>query len=182
MRGWLTKESGRVPARCDKRECAVCSENALVEAQELRRPYMVFVVRARRAVFAHTIIAKLELVTVDVVLRRLVPLCGSREAIARLTSQLSHGLWSSGPDCGCSVSAGMCSDCSRVSTVPGRRRFACGEKFDSVYPKGKDHWFAGVTDALEMAGQRWLPAQIGCLQTPSCAVGDMHWWRQAVAD
>jgi hypothetical protein len=182
MRGWLTKETGQVPARCEEPACAVCTANASVEAQELRCPYMVFAVRAPGRQCAQTVFAKLEVVTVEVVLQRLVPACGSREAIDILISQLSLGLWSSAVDCGCSISVGMCSVCERVCAVPEWIRFVCADEFDGVYPKGKDHWFAGVTDALETAGEQWLRLQVGCLQTPSFSMGDMHWYTGSVEE
>jgi hypothetical protein len=177
VRGWLTRESGQVPARCDKPSCAVCNDNALVEAQELRRPYMVFVVTAPGAVSARIMIAKLETVSIDVVLRRAVAACDSREGVARLGRQLSLGLWSSGLDCGCSLSAGMCEYCLRVCTVSERRRFVCRNRFSGVYPEGGQHWFGGVTDAAETAGAAWLRLQPVCLQYKSiCPIGNLQWY------
>jgi hypothetical protein len=176
LRGWLTRESGRVPAPCGDTECVVCSARGSADTrEELRRSYMVFAARPTGMWFVRTVFAKLETAVIDVVFDRLVPHVGLEEARDSLFNQLSDGLWSSAIDCECSVDAGMCDGCQKVSAVAERRRFLRSYQFDGVHPKGKEHWFAGVTDALEIVGEQWLRRRGGCSRDRSLIpIGDFH--------
>jgi hypothetical protein len=167
IQGRLTKESGQLPALCRGDACAVCNLTAARAAetnQDLRRSYMVFAVLAPGLRYAQRVFAKLERTAIEVVLRRVVRLCLAEEVVIDLFKQLSRGLFSSAVDCGCSVEGGICEQCGGLSDVEEQRRFVYRNQFSGVYPEGKGHWFAGVTDAPERAGQWWLRPQVGCLQ------------------
>jgi hypothetical protein len=60
-------------------------------------------------------------------------------------SLLSRGGYSSDDSCRCRVGS-ICNLCDRVPEW--LHRFVVQDMYEGVYPKGRRHWFTGVTDAI----------------------------------
>jgi hypothetical protein len=153
---WLTRESGEFP-RCGDPEGCGCDATGC-GAEELRVAYMVVMAsrgpgdRRYRVGFA-----ALSAAAVGTVLRGV---CATEPAsfvshatpsgVERLVTGLRDGFWSSGALCGCGrVETGLCDGCK----VEERRlcTFLVSERYRGVYPRGRGHWFVGVSSALEGA-------------------------------
>jgi hypothetical protein len=70
------------------------------------------------------------------------------EAVQELFSRLDAGLFAlPGHPCACAVATGViCSGCHDLSI--SERQFVVQDRFLGYDPRGLDHWFSGVTDAV----------------------------------
>ncbi|KAF2675654.1 hypothetical protein K458DRAFT_206683 [Lentithecium fluviatile CBS 122367] len=160
---WLTRESGRVPVGC------VHGTVGEVRPAEVRKAYVavqvsagwglggvqwsevVFGLLSREALFVvETRVVKLALRVWEGVVQLGVRggdavACWCREA-RWLVCLLDSGGFSTGFSCGCVLS----SVCGRCAALPvGGRRFVEQDRFSGVFPRGRLHWWSGVTDAVK---------------------------------
>jgi hypothetical protein len=151
--GWLTRESGRVPPCVD----AGCTRSRTHLAPgSLRRAYLVIVVHhpgshvwtepTRRIAFA-----RLDTAALHFVGRRIAPSMYGVDAKDRqymvgwIFRSFRYGLFSGPASCECSVHRGICTQCVAQAHV----RFVWENGYSRVLPYGSDHWYRGVTDAVD---------------------------------
>ena len=152
-RWWWTRESGRVPPCVD----AGCTRSRTHFAPEdLRQAYLVVVVRhpgrhvwtepTRRIAFA-----RLDAAALHFVGRRMAPSIhtfqvGDRQyVVSWIFRSLRHGLFSGTASCGCGIDRGICAHCAAQAQV----RFVWENGFSRVLPYGNEHWYRGITDAVD---------------------------------
>ncbi|OAL42642.1 hypothetical protein IQ07DRAFT_606524 [Pyrenochaeta sp. DS3sAY3a] len=167
---WLTQESGQSPV-CKNNRCSRCKP--VQQARELKRAYLVLVLdHPGELVWAEPLrriaLAKLSVDALDIASHTIMPTVLEKSTNRRLPVVRSlfrlfrHGLFSSSLGCGCSVDLGVCKTCAKCEQV----RFIWENGFSRVFPCGKDHWFRGVTDAVDQtfAENRWLRCSSICLE------------------
>lgn len=170
---YLTKESGRVPVSCSH------SSGVLAKPMELRRSVLVVQLSAcwwaTEIQWSEVAVARLTREALFVVERRFLPLLvrvwkdvvdvesdSMRRLVRRWFAEadaffglLDGGAFSTGFSCACVVT-GVCKQCKQLEEES--RRFIVQDRYEGVFPLGKEHWWTGVTDAVQV-GQR----QKGCL-------------------
>jgi hypothetical protein len=179
-RWWLTKESGCVPAGCwqggDCRRC--CEAVVLSGPRGLVRAYVIvkIVSRLRHTVWSSVVIGLLSVATLEVVVQNIVsPLAcvrlddvaGSRteefgrdyRTVAAVLRQTSRGGYSSGVECRCAAGK-VCAACKEQPA--DARSFVVQNRYAGVDPRGRGHWFRGVTDAIGEMSSWQSTWQIAC--------------------
>jgi hypothetical protein len=160
VRWWLTRESGRVP-RCVNVDCT--RNRTRLPPESLRQAYLVIVVRhlgkhvwtepARRIAFA-----RLDATALHFVCRRIVPsISGSdlkerQHVVGWIFRSFRHGLFSGPASCECGFLHGICEHCA------AQVRFVWENGYSRVLPNGNEHWYRGVTDAVDdtIEADAWL--------------------------
>lgn len=141
---YLTKESGRVPLRCDGMDfhdwCCMRSDGKKVEP----RAYLV----VHGGTVNTVAFAELTAEVMDMVECQVGPEIArfrrvrKEEEVLEVFRLLQSRLFSSIRVCECSEDQ-VCEVCNRVP-----RRFVCQGVYRGLFPLGEDHWWKGVTDAV----------------------------------
>jgi hypothetical protein len=108
---------------------------------------------------------------------RLIPTtaqdCAKRgEAVRELFGRLDAGLLSLPEHCTCAATgnARVCRGCRNLTV--SKRRFVVQGRFLGYEPRGIDHWFSGLTDAVGDVAHMQLPWLRCCCRTtfPTCVL------------
>lgn len=174
VRWSLTRESGRMPTKCEDVVKCGCNDG-VYEARQLRQGYVVLQPDGEwwsGTRFSFVVIGKMDSVSVEAMWRRVL------QDVLRLRDQLEgkSGMdyrWAYGEvlEYICRLNAGAYSKCVGLECLGGRTCFECLkdglcrkarfvslDRYDGVYPCGRGHWFKGVTDAVSRNPTReeWL--------------------------
>lgn len=103
-----------------------------------------------------------------------------RHSALDIFGALGCGMFSSVDDCSCRMS-NVCENCQRVPAAG--RTFVVAHSFEGVQPFGPDHWWNGITCAVDAgdmeagAEDRWLrPVHVPSVAVGTFPMGDMHWF------
>jgi hypothetical protein len=159
---WLTRESGSLPGSIGG-SCTRCTSQQ--QPGDLRKAYLVIVAEhpgkrvwtepLRRVAFAEMKVGAL-----TIVVDRIAPVVlgqspGERLRVLRaLFILFGKGLFSSSLECECSLQDGVCTLCG----IQRQPRFVWENGYSRLSPFGRDHWYRGVTDAVDKEPhiRQWL--------------------------
>lgn len=76
-------------------------------------------------------------------------------SVEKAMRELDSGMFSSGSGCGCGAGRGICTACRSVCVRA--RMFVRQGRYLGWHPRGREHWWTGVTDAAgEVGGLPWM--------------------------
>lgn len=159
---WLTRESGSLPKEPGG-GCMRCT--SLQQARHIRQAYMVIVAEhpgkqvwtepSRRVAFAQLNARAIAIVFADIAPIVLGKNPGKRLLeIRTLFILFGKGLFSSLVGCECNMADGVCDPC-KMQKQP---RFVWENGFSRLSPFGGNHWYRGVSCAVDKEPNRhqWL--------------------------
>jgi hypothetical protein len=158
---WLTRESGSRPVACGQHDCVVCSAADITDVSV--KGYIVVKITCEEGsegvVICELCIDGFDIVVEHIVKESAALWCSEEgrwvDRLAELLCRLQRGAYSKKADCKCGMVAGVCAPCQFVKR--NERRFVWRDRFDGVFPLGKEHWFSGVTDAVGTVCGGYMP-------------------------
>jgi hypothetical protein len=149
---WMTRESGRRP--CVRTSCSRCISHEPLQC--LRQSYLVIVADhpgkriwtepARRVAFAQLDVDALSIVACRIAPTLLASDAQQQFSVLRTVFQsFAKGMFSVSIKCTCSVLFSTCASCSACR----EGRFVWENGYSRVSPFGINHWYRGVSDAVD---------------------------------
>jgi hypothetical protein len=157
MRGWLTKESGRVPAWCGKEACT--RQSLGFTPLQLRKAYVVVQtdVSANQG-YRRAAVGQLNAENLEIVMDRVAELLWTKRRFSFHVGYLAAGLCHSSGGCLCGENGRVCDKCRWAEVSGGKRRrwvkrechFILVERYEGPFPRPEVPWFTGVTEVMDV--------------------------------